>query len=64
MCECWQQFKKEISREMWECLMGYRKEEQGEASVINQLRPSNIVLPITYLEPQSTASPTSTSSKK
>ena len=64
MYECRQQFKKEISREMWECLMGYRKEEQGEASVLNQLCPSNIVLPVTYLEPQSTASPTSTSSKK
>ena len=64
MYECWQQFKKEISREMWECLTGYRKEEQGEASVLNQLCPSNIVLPMTYLEPQSTASPTSTSSKK
>ena len=56
--------KKEISQEMWECLTGYRKEEQGEASVLSQLHPSNIVLPMTYLEPQSTASPTSTSSKK
>ena len=45
MYECQQQFKKEISLEMWECLTGYRKEEQGEASVLNQLHPSNIVLP-------------------
>ena len=64
MCECWQQFKKEISWEMWECLTGYSREEQGEASVLNQLCPSNIVLLMTYLEPQSTASPTNTSSKK
>ena len=64
MYECRQQFRKEISQEMWECLTGYRKEEQGEASLLSQLHPSNIVLPMTYLEPQSTASPTSTSSEK
>ena len=64
MCECQQQFREEISQETWECLTGYRKEEQGEASLLSQLRPSNIVLPMTYLEPQSTASPTNTSFEK
>ena len=41
-----------------------QKGEQGEASLLSQLCPSNIVLPMTYLEPQSTASPTKTSSEK
>ena len=57
MCKCQQQFKKEISREMWECLTGYRKKGQEEVSLLSQLHPSNIVLPMSYLEPQSTASP-------
>ena len=64
MYECPQQFREEISREMWECLTGYRKEEQGEPSLLSQLHPSNIMLPMTYLEPQSTASPTNTSFEK
>ena len=64
MYECQQQFKEEISQETWECLTGYRKEEQGEVSLLSQLCPSNIVLPMTYLVPQSTASPTNTSFEK
>ena len=64
MYDCRQQFREEISQEMWECLTGYRKEEQGEPSLLSQLCPSNIVLPMTYLEPQSTASPTNTSFEK
>ena len=58
MCKCRQQFKEEIARETWECLTGYRKSRQEEVSLLNQLHPSNIVLPMSYLEPKSTASPT------
>ena len=57
MYECRQQFEEEISREMWECLTGYRKKGQEEVSLLSQLHPSNIVLPMSYLEPQSTTSP-------
>ena len=57
MYECRQQFKEEISRETWECLTGYRENGQEEVSLLSQLHPSNIVLPMSYLEPQSTASP-------
>ena len=57
MYECRQQFKEEISRETWECLTGYREKGQEEISLLSQLHPSNIVLPMSYLEPQSAASP-------
>ena len=56
MYECQQQFKGEISQETWECLTGYREKGQ-EVSLLSQLHPSNIVLPMSYLEPQSAASP-------
>ena len=58
MYECRQQFMEEIARETWECLTGYRKSRQEEVSLLSQLHPSNIVLPMSYLEPKSTASPT------
>ena len=58
MYECKQQFKEEIARETWECLTGYRKSRQEEVSLLSQLHPSNIVLPMSYLEPKSRASPT------
>ena len=51
--------QEEIARETWECLTGYRKGgQEEEVSLLSQLHPSNIVLPMSYLEPKSTASPT------
>ena len=58
MYECRRQFKEEIAQETWECLTGYQKSEQEEVSLLSQLHPLNIVLPMSYLEPKSTASPT------
>ena len=52
MWECRQQFKKEIAQETWECLTGYRKGDQEGTSIISQLHPSNIVLPMSYMEPK------------
>ena len=52
MWECRQQFKKEIAQETWECLTGCRKEDQEGASLLSELHPSNIVLPMTYIEPK------------
>ena len=50
MWECRQHFKEEIAQEMWECLTGYRKEDQEGTSIISQLWSSNIVLPMSYME--------------
>ena len=52
MWECRQQFKKEIAQETWECLTGYRRGDQEGTSIISQLHPSNIVLPMSYMEPK------------
>ena len=52
MWECRQQFKKDIAQETWECLTGYRKGDQEVTSIISQLQPSNIVLPMSYVEPK------------
>ena len=52
MWECRQQFKEEIAQETWECLTGYRKEDQEGTSLPSQLHPSNIVLPMSYMEPK------------
>ena len=52
MWECRQQFKEEIAQETWECLTGYRKEDQEGTSIISQLCPSNIVLLMSYMEPK------------
>ena len=52
MWECRQQFKEEIAQETWECLTGCRKEDQEGASLLSQLHPSNIILPMTYIEPK------------
>ena len=57
MYECRQQFKEKISQETWGCLTGYREKGQEEVSLLSQLHPSNIVLPMSYLKPHSTASP-------
>ena len=52
MWECRQQFKKEIAQETWECLTGYRRGDQEGTSIISQLHPSNIVMPMSYMEPK------------
>ena len=51
MFECRQQFKEEIAQETLECLTGCKEEEPRGPSLLSQLHPSNIVLPMTYLEP-------------
>ena len=50
MSECRQEFKEEIAQEIWECLTGCRREDQKDASLLSQLHPSNIVLPMTFME--------------
>ena len=52
MWECRQQLKEEIAQETWECLTGCRKEDQEGTSLLSQLCPSNIVLPMSYMEPK------------
>ena len=52
MSECRQEFKEEIAQETWECLTGYRREDQEDSSLLSQLHPSNIVLPMTFVEPK------------
>ena len=52
MWECRQHFKKEIAQETWECLAGWIREDQEGATLLSQLHPSNIVLPMSYMEPQ------------
>ena len=52
MWECRQQFKKEIAQGTWECLTGCRRGDQEGTSIISQLHPSNIVLPMSYMEPK------------
>ena len=52
MSESRQEFKEEIAQETWECLTGYRKEGQEDVSLLSQLHPSNIVLPMTFMEPK------------
>ena len=45
MSECRQEFKEEIAQETWECLRG-----SGGCIITCQLHPSNIVLPMTFME--------------
>ena len=52
MSECRQEFKEKIAQETWECLTGCRTEDQEDASLLSQLQPSNIVLPMTCMEPK------------
>ena len=52
MSECRQEFKEEIAQETWECLTGCIREDQKDASLLSQLHPSNIVLPMTFMEPK------------
>ena len=52
MYVCRQQFKEEIVQEIWECLTGCIREDQEGASLLSQLHPSNIVLPMTYMDPK------------
>ena len=50
MSECRQEFKEEIAQKTWECLTGCRREDQEGVSLLSQLHPSNIVLPMTFME--------------
>ena len=50
MSECRHEFKEEIAQETWECLKGCKREGQEDASLLSQLHPSNIVLPMTFME--------------
>ena len=52
MRECRQQFKKEIAQETWEYLTGCVSEDQKDVSLLSQLHPLNIVLPMTFMEPK------------
>ena len=50
MWECRQHFKKEIAQETWEYLTICVSEDQKEVSLLSQLHPSNIVLPMAYMD--------------